>query len=122
MDVHGFWADVLRQDAEAIRGYFHPEAEVTWPCSNERFTLEEYIRANCEYPGEWAGEVETFLRVGDEIVAAVHVHTKDNALSFHAVSFITLRDGKIAALNEYWGDDGAPPQWRQDMGIGKRIQ
>ena len=45
-----FWADVARQDAAALREWFAPEAEVYWHCTDERFTAEEYIRANCEYP------------------------------------------------------------------------
>ena len=27
-------------------------------CTNEHFTIDEYIIANCEYPGEWDGIVE----------------------------------------------------------------
>ena len=27
-----------------------------------------------------------------------------------------------AALEEYWGDDGPPPRWRQEMGIGRPIR
>lgn len=122
MDIESFWDAVLRQDADAIRAYFHPDAWVRWHCSNEHFTVEEYIRANCEYPGQWDGDVERVVRLGDEIAAAVHVYTRDKALSFHAVSFLRLRDGKIASLDEYWGDDGPAPQWRLDMGIGKAIQ
>ena len=53
-----FWADVARQDAAALREWFAPEAEVYWHCTDERFTAEEYIRANCEYPGDWEGAVE----------------------------------------------------------------
>jgi hypothetical protein len=31
-------------------------------------------------------------------------------------------DGKIASVDEYWGDDGAAPQWRQDKHIGTIIK
>lgn len=121
MNVHKFWDDVLRQDAEAIRGYFQPDAVISWHCSNERFTVEEFIRANCEYPGDWGGEVERIVDCGEQLVTAAHVYPKDRPASFHVTSFITLRDGLIAALDEYWGDDGPAPDWRQEMGIGKRI-
>ncbi len=121
MNVYKFWEAVLRQDRETIRGYFHPEAEILWHCSNERFTVEEYIRANCEYPGEWAGNIEKVVTSGETLVAAVHVHTRDERLSFHAVSFMELREGKILSLEEYWGDDGPPPAWRQAMRIGTSI-
>ena len=32
------------------RPFFHPDARVDWVCTNERFTLDEYITANCRYP------------------------------------------------------------------------
>lgn len=122
MNIHKFWEDVLRQDAEAIRGYFLPNAVVRWHCSNEEFTVEEFIRANCEYPGDWEGEVERIVDCREQIITATRVWPKDCSASFHVVSFITLREGLIAALDEYWGDDGPAPQWRQDMGIGKKIR
>ena len=122
MDVYQFWEAVLRQDRAAIRSYFHPEAEILWRCSGERFTLEEYIRANCDYPGEWTGEVERAVACGDMIITAAHVHTKDNRQSFHAVSFLRIREGKILSMEEYWGEDGPPPLWRQEMGIGTIAQ
>lgn len=122
MDIESFWDAVLRQDAAAIREHFHPEAIVRWHCSNECFTMEEYIRANCEYPGQWAGEVDRVIRSGEELVAAVHVYTQDKALSFHVVSILRLREGKIVSMDEYWGDDGPAPSWRRDMGIGRKIK
>lgn len=37
------------------------------------------------------------------------------------VSFMQVRDDKICSLDEYWGDDGAVPQWRLDKQIGTKI-
>ena len=37
-------------------------------------------------------------------------------------SFITLKDGLIVAMDEYWADDSEPPQWRQNMNIGRKIK
>jgi hypothetical protein len=48
----------------------------------------------------------------------MRVYTRDGSASFHAASFFTLRDGLIASLDEYWGDDGPAPVWRREMGIG----
>ena len=50
MNIQQFWSDVLAQRADEIREYFHADAYVNWHCSNEHFTVEEFIRANCEYP------------------------------------------------------------------------
>ena len=122
MDIHAYWAAVLRQDADAIRACFLPDAYVNWHNTNEHFTVEEFIRANCEYPGVWNGEIERIAAAEDCTVTVTHVHTAKPPLSFHVTSFIRIADDKIASIDEYWGDDGDAPQWRQDMHIGKKIR
>ncbi len=122
IDIAKFWDAVLKQDQEAIRSFFDADAYVNWHNTNEHFTVEEFIRANCEYPGDWTGQVEKELHAGDTVITATHVATKDGKLSFHVTSFIQVKDGKIAAVDEYWGDDGEAPGWRQAMGIGTQIR
>ncbi len=120
--IEEFWKAVLKQDAEGIRRFFWEDAFVNWHCTNERFTAEEFIRANCAYPGEWDGEIKRVEKAGEVIVAVVRVFPKDCSASFHVVSFMRMEGEKIAALDEYWADDGPPPKWRQEMGIGRPIQ
>ena len=122
MNIKEFWSAVLRQDTDAIRGYFHPDGWVNWHNTNEHFTVEEFIRANCEYPGEWDGEVEREEQCGDLVITATHVYTKDRSLSLHVASFIKLDGDKIVSIDEYWGDDGVAPQWRLDKHIGTKIR
>ena len=116
-----FWRDVLAQDREALPGWFAPEAHINWHCTNERFTAGEYIRANCEYPGSWNGQVQRELWAGDALVTITRVYNADKSISCHVTSVFTFRAGKILSLDEYWADDGPPPQWRQAMGIGDKI-
>lgn len=122
MDIQAYWLAAARQDAAGMRAFFHPEAIISWHQTNERFTLEEFIRANCEYPGSWEGQVERVEVQGDLIITVVHVWSPDLRASAHAVSFFTLRDSLIAALDEYWGDEGEAPAWRREMGIGQAIR
>lgn len=122
MEIKQFWADVLRQDAEALRAYFHKDAFVNWHCTNEHFTVEEYIRANCEYPGEWAGEIERLHPFDDMIVTAVRVYPVDGSASFHVTSFLKVENGKIRSMDEYWADDGPAPQWRLEKHLGRPIR
>ncbi len=122
MDIYKFWSAVLQQDADAIRPFFHKDAWVNWHNTNEHFTVEEFIRANCEYPGDWDGEIEQVMRTDTHIITATHVISKDGKLSFHATSFIRVVDDKIASVDEYWGDDGDAPQWRRDKHIGTKIK
>ncbi|MBP3539888.1 MAG: nuclear transport factor 2 family protein [Oscillospiraceae bacterium] len=122
MDIKQFWKDVLAQDRDAIREYFCDDAYVNWHCTNEHFSVEEFIRANCEYPGEWDGAVERIENAGDTVITATHVYPKDKSLSFHVISFIRIRRDKIISVDEYWADDGEAPQWRKEMRIGQPIK
>lgn len=121
MDLELFFQAVLRQDAALLRSFFHEDAVIHWHCTNECFTVEEYIRANCEYPGQWDGIIERMEERDSLWIMACRVYPTDKSVSFHVVSFIRLAGEKIAALDEYWADDGLPPMWRRQMSIGKPI-
>ncbi len=122
MDVCSFFKAVLAQDEQAIRNYFHEDAYVNWHCTNEHFNVDEFIVANCEYPGEWDGIVERIEVLGDLYITAAKVYSKDRSAYFHVVSFMKTANDKIVSMDEYWADDGNPPQWRLDKHIGKAIQ
>ena len=117
-----FWQDVANQNANNLQNYFLSNATIKWHNTNEQFSVEEYIRANCEYPGDWCGEVEGIELVGNLGITATRVWLSDNSASFHATSFFEFIDDKVISLNEYWGDDGVAPQWRLDKEIGKPIK
>lgn len=121
MDISAFWRDVLSKNREALSSHFCEDGIIRWHCSNERFNVAEYIKANCDYPGEWDGEIERIEECGETIVLAGHVFPKDKSASYHVVSFITLRNDRISELDEYWADDGDAPTWRRKMKIGKPI-
>ena len=117
-----FYEAVLSQKPEALRKLFQKAAVIEWPCTNERFTVEEYIRANCEYPGAWDGEILSILPAEEQIVLITSVWPADKSASFHCVSVIQAKRNKIASLTEYWSDDGPAPKWRQELGIGRPIK
>ncbi len=122
MNIQNYWTDVLSQDAEAMRSYFCENARINWHNTNEQFTVAEFICANCEYPKKWDGEIERLIKVDDLIISVVRVYPIDQSQSFHVTSFITLSDEKIIAIDEYWGDDGLPPQWRIQLKLGTQIK
>ena len=105
-----------------MRAYFADDAHISWHCTNEYFTVEEYIRANCDYPGDWDGEVERIERTGDLLVTVARVFPQDKSSSFHVVSFIHISNGRIQSMDEYWADDGDAPLWRQELKIGRPIR
>ena len=122
MNIHEFWKAVLVQDENEIRKYFHEDAYVNWHCTNEHFNLDEYIIANCEYPGEWNGVVERTEEMGNLLVTVANVYPKNKSVSFHVTSFIRIVNDKIISLDEYWADDSDAPQWRLDKHIGTAIK
>lgn len=121
MDITEFWKCVLEQDADKIRTFFCRDGYVNWHCTNEHFNVEEYIRANCEYPGDWMGEVERIEKVNDLIVTITHVYPKERTSSFHVTSFFSIEDSRIKSVDEYWAEDGEAPDWRKQMRIGKSV-
>ena len=78
MDIVEFWKHVLEQDADKIRAYFCKDAYVNWHCTNEHFNVEEYIRANCEYPGDWTGEVERVEMENSRIITVTQGYGRHN--------------------------------------------
>lgn len=121
MELERYWKATLKQQAEAMRAFFHKDAFVNWHNTNEHFTVEEFIQANCEYPGKWDGEIERIVEKEDLIITVVHVVSQNKKVSVHVTSFIKIEDGKIVSIDEYWGDDGSAPQWRLDKQIGTSI-
>lgn len=122
MRAKEFWKAILRQDAEAMRSFFSENAYINWHCTNERFTVDAFIRVNCEYPGHWDGTVERIEQIGDLLITVTRVFEKEGEASFHVVSFIRLENDKIISMDEYWGDDGIAPQWRTEENIGEPIR
>ncbi len=121
MDVKEFWIDVLKQNREKLISYFHKDAVIRWHCSNELFTVSEYIKANCEYPGEWEGKIERIEKTENMIITAVKVNPVNKSSSFHVVSFIKTENNLITEMDEYWADDTEVPEWRHNMKIGSKI-
>ena len=68
------------------------------------------MRANCDYPGSWCGEVERVEYIENTIITVTRVWSSKS--SFHVTSFFEMKDDKIKVLDEYWGEDGFVPQWR----------
>lgn len=65
------WQAIARQDAHELARFFTVDARILWPNSGERFDLPGYLRANCDYPGQWSGQVERIAEDGSYSVARV---------------------------------------------------
>ena len=122
MNVKRFWQDVTTQNRMSLSSYFCEDAVIRWHCTNEQFTVSEYIQANCDYPGKWRGEIERIEEFDSKIIIVGRVQSDDAAISCHVTSFIRLQEDKIIDMDEYWADDGEAPAWRKALRIGKPIR
>lgn len=114
--VRALWQAFDDLDFEQAAALLHPGFVCDWPQSNERIRgIENYIMVNKFYPGQWRIKIVRLVAGGDEIVSEVEVQltTPQGEAQLHrAVSFFTLRDGKIAHLREYWPEPYLAPDWR----------
>lgn len=113
------WRDIGGQHWNRLPDYFLPDAVIVWPNTSEYFTVADYVRANAEYPGDWSIAIRHAYDADG--VAVTVIQTSQGERSFHACSFFQMEEGKIVRLVEYWSEDGSPPQWRLEKGIGSKL-
>lgn len=121
-DLNGYIKALTSQNAEKLEGFFLSSAIIRWHNTNERFTVGEFVRVNCDYPGEWTGVIERVEDFGGIVVTVTKISAADGSYSCHATSFFKIKNDKISELDEYWGDDAPPPDWRVKMRVGKSIK
>ncbi|WP_055665333.1 nuclear transport factor 2 family protein [Desnuesiella massiliensis] len=118
-----FWETVDKQEWEKLKYFFEDSATVAWPNTKELFDdINNYIRANSEYPGDWLIKVERIEEVDNKVITVATVSLKDQDTSFYAVSFFEITNGKIKSLTEYWGDNGDAPEWRRKLNLSRTLK
>lgn len=119
--VSDLWNDINNQNWDNLPSYFHSDATINWHNTNESFSVDEFVIANSEYPGNWIIDIERLMQIDNVVISVAKVQLKGENISFHATSFFKFDNDKIQLLDEYWGNDSLPPQWRIDKKIGKNI-
>jgi ketosteroid isomerase-like protein len=108
-----YWDAFDRAAFDEARDFLHPELEVRWPNTGERFRgPDAFLSMNAAYPGRWRVSVERLEETASGWVSVVRVSSPDGPVSHHAVSFFSFRDGFVHRIEEYWGLDEPPPDWR----------
>ncbi len=121
MDIQLFIESVVKKDEVGMRKFLDKDLRVRWHNTNEEFTLEEYIKVNCLYPGNWLSEVKTVIPTNEGWVAITKIYSEDKKVEVYQISIVKIKDNKILELDEYYSENGIPPQWRMDMSIGNKI-
>jgi ketosteroid isomerase-like protein len=111
--VTQFWAAMQANDWAAAAALFADDYVLHWPQSGERIVgRANFVAVNANYPaaGRWHFTVERVVVEGDYAVTDVVV--SDGAVTARAITFTTVRDGRIASQVEYWPDPFEAPAWR----------
>ena len=111
--VEQFWAAMQANNFRAAGELLHEEYVLEWPQSGERVRgRANFVAINEQYPaaGRWTFTLHRLLAEGDEV--ATEVTVTDGAITGRAITFSTVRDGKIVRQTEYWPDPFEPVAWR----------
>lgn len=115
-----FWNSISNAKYEDLLPLFHEDAPIYLPNTREMFEgPSQYIAFNQVYPGRWTATVERLLLSGEVALSITKVSSEDPSRSFFVTSWFEFRQGKILRLEEYWGENGSPPEWQRDGSLSK---
>jgi|SRR5690606_30377987 len=109
-----FWELMASNDFHSVAEVLHPEFVLEWPQSGERIRgAGNFAEMNRNYPasGPWRFEVQRL--VADANGAVTETTVTDGDMRATAVTFFTVRDGRIHRIVEYWPDPFEPGSERQ---------
>ena len=107
--VGEFWRLMNSNDFVTVSTVLTDDFILEWPQSNEPIRgPERFARMNCEFPAKGRWEFAVNRIVGSNSEAVSDVSVTDGSRHDRAVSFFTLRDGKICRIVEYWPEPFAP--------------
>jgi ketosteroid isomerase-like protein len=114
--VHEFWRLMASNDFYSVAAVLGGDFCLEWPQSRERIRgAGNFSQMNAEYPakGPWRFSVNRIVGQGEEAVSDVSV--TDGVADARAISFFTIRGGKIVKIVEFWPEPYTPPSNRQHL-------
>jgi hypothetical protein len=111
--VERLWTLFEARAWDASLRLFHPDLEVEWPHTRERFVgPSNFVAMNRAYPEGWTIELLRVIADGDVVASEIRVTQDDDV--YVAASFFEFEAGLIRRATEYWVtspyEDPAP--WR----------
>ena len=108
-----FWGLMQENDFRGASEFLHEDYVLEWPQSGERIRgRANFVAVNQQYPaaGRWNFTVHRLVADLDEVVTDVSV--TDGTVKARAITFSTIREGRIWRQTEYWPDPFEPAGWR----------
>jgi ketosteroid isomerase-like protein len=114
--VNKFWELMNTNDFNSVGTILSDDFVLDWPQSGERIRgRDNFVRMNSEYPahGRWSFTINRV--VGNDFEAVSDVSVTDGVQRARAISFFTVRDGKVIKVVEFWPDDFVPREDRRHL-------
>lgn len=111
--LENFWATMATNDFHAVAQLLHDDYILEWPQSCERIRgRDNFAVINTFYPadGKWTFHINHITSEADLVVTDVSV--SDGTRHDRAITFSTIRDGKIWRQVEFWLEPFEAPAWR----------
>ncbi|HPE70266.1 MAG TPA: nuclear transport factor 2 family protein [Thermotogota bacterium] len=119
--VEAFWKAFDSQDWEGAKTLLSEDFRAVWPCSSETFDREGFIRVNETYPGNWRTLLQRYEDSTEGGVSVVHIFQQGEP-GLYATSFYRFSGGKITRIEEYFSEEGEPPEWRKELRVNLNLQ
>jgi ketosteroid isomerase-like protein len=103
--VQRFWELMMTNNFRSVGSVLSDDFVLDWPQSNERIRgRDNFAAMNAEYPahGRWQFTINRI--VAEEGEAVTDVSVTDGVQKARAISFFTVRNGKIEKMVEFWPD------------------
>lgn len=114
--VREYWRLMATNDFASVSAVLAPEFVLDWPQSNERIRGgDNFARMNTEYPSHGPWRFEIHRVIASQTAAVSDVGVSDGVQAARALSFFTMRDGKITHLVEFWPEPYAAPAHRAHL-------
>ena len=113
-DFDSYWQSVIRQEEDKMTSFIADDAVIIWECTGETFSKEEFVKANCYYPGKWDSERVFLDKICNRYIS-VHRVWNEEGCSHHVTSYLEVSGDKLTKLTEFWAEDGECPLWRKEL-------
>lgn len=98
-----YWQLMKTNDFRSVGSVLSDDFVIEWPQSTERILgRDNYAAMNEEYPAHGRWEFQINRVVGNDIEVVTDVSVTDGVQNARAISFFTIRDGKIVKIVEFW--------------------
>jgi ketosteroid isomerase-like protein len=107
---------MMSNDFRSVGSVLADNFVLDWPQSNERIAgRENFVTMNEEYPAHGRWEFTVNQIVGDDSEAVSDVSVTDGVQKARAISFFSVRGGKIVRMVEFWPEPYAAAENRKHL-------